>query len=81
MQLYTKSQFASLVCRDERTIERWIAKGKIVPGRLPSGAPVFSQAHLDAIMAGSYKPAPATEPSADAQAWLARKRQKRKTRR
>jgi len=81
MQLYTKSQFASLVCRDERTIERWIAKGKIVPGRLPSGAPVFSQTHLDAILAGQHDHAAPADKPLTAQEWAAQRRRRKKWRR
>ena len=77
MRLLSKSEFAALVGRDIRTIERWVAQGRIKPGRLPSGAPVFSDEHIDAILAGEHAAsAPKAQPL-DANAWMnQRKRRK-----
>lgn len=49
MQLSPKA-FGERIGRSVRTLQRWAKSGLLVPIRLPSGRPVYTEAHVRAAL-------------------------------
>lgn len=58
---FSPKAFAERIGRNVRTLQRWAARGLLVPHRLPSGRPFYDEAHLRRVL--SLPPEPtSTDP-------------------